>query len=369
MLRQIGLGSSLLLGLAVLLSGCQTSEPPAEVVIRPIRAMKVGNLEALEQRSFPGRAQAAQEVDLSFRIEGPLIARPVRVGNEVETGDLIARIDPRDFEVRLRTAEANLRRAVASKEQAERDYERNLNIQRQDPGAISQAAIERAKEALDLAKADIAALEASVDAAKDALDYTYLRAPFEGTVVATYVENFEFVQPRQRIVRLLDKARIKFVVNIPETMISSVPYAHDIYVEFDTFPGVRIPAEVIEIGTEASETTRTFPVTLIMDQPEGVRILPGMAGRASGKVRQRGDAEQPEIVIPVTATFSPESDGKSYVWVIDESDNTVSRREVTIQAARSSGMVVNQGLEPGEMIATAGVHFLTEGQQIRPMIP
>jgi RND family efflux transporter MFP subunit len=331
--------------------------------------MTVGNLEALEQRSFPGRAQAAQEVDLSFRIEGPLIARPVRVGTEVKTGDLIARIDPRDFEVRLRTAEGNLQRALASKERAQRDYERNLNIQRQDPGAISQAAIDRAREALDLAKADIAALEASVDAAKDALSYTYLQAPFDGTVVATYVENFEFVQPRQRIVRLLDKTRIKFVVNIPETVISSVPYAHSIYVEFDTFPGVRISADVIEIGTEASQTTRTFPVTLIMDQPEGIQILPGMAGRASGKVRQPGDAEKPDIVIPVTAVFSPESDGKSYVWVIDESGNTVSRREVEIQSVMRSGMVVKQGLERGEMIATAGVHFLTEGQQIRPMIP
>lgn len=368
MLRQIGLGFSLLLGLAILLPACQTSEPPAEAVVRPIRAMQVGNLQALEQRSFPGRARAAQEVDLSFRIEGPLIARSVNVGTEVNTGDLIARIDPRDFEVRLRTAEANLQRAVASKEQAQRDYQRNLSIQRQDPGAISQAAIERAKEAVDLAKADSAALEASVDAAKDALSYTYLRAPFEGTVVATYVENFEFVQPRQRIARLLDKARIKFVVNIPETLISSVPYAHNIYVEFDTFPGVRISANVIEIGTEASETTRTFPVTLIMDQPEGVRILPGMAGRASAKVRLLSDAERPDIVIPVTAVFSPESDGKSYVWVVDEA-NTVSRREVEVQAVMSSGIVVKHGLEPGEMIATAGVHFLTEGQQVRPLIP
>ena len=331
--------------------------------------MKVGNLEALQQRSFPGLARAAQELDLSFRIEGSLIARPVNVGTQVKTSDLIARIDPRDFEVQLRTAEANLQRASASKTQAERDYERSLSIQRQDPGAISQAAIERAKEALDLAKADFAALEGSVDAAKDALSYTYLQAPFDGTVVATYVENFEFVQPRQRIVRLLDKTRVRFVVNIPETMISTVPYVHDIYVEFDTFPGVKISADVIEIGTEASETTRTFPVTLIMEQPAGVRILPGMAGRAAVKVRQPSDTERPDIVIPVTAAFSPEGDGKSYVWVIDESANTVSQREVEIQAVMSSGMVVKHGIEPGEMIATAGVHFLTDGQQVRPMIP
>ena len=366
-MHQKALRFSLVLVLTILFSGCDRSEPPEEPVVRTIRAMRVGDLEAFAARSFPGRARAAQEVDLSFRVTGPLITRPVNVGDHVEEGALIASIDPRDFEVRVREAQGNLQRALANEQRAKSDYDRNVSARQRDPGAISQAAIDRSKEALELARADIAALEATLDGAKDDLSYTHLQAPFGGTIVNTFVENFQFVQARQPIVRLLDKTRIEFVVNLPETMISAVPYVQDLEVEFDAFRGVKVPAEVSEVGTEASETTRTFPVTLIMDQPAEFSILPGMAGRASGEVRQLGGVEQqPDIVIPVTSVFSPEVDGKSYVWVIDESANTVSRRKVEIQALANSGLVVGQGIEPGEIIATAGVHFLTEGQQVRP---
>jgi RND family efflux transporter MFP subunit len=355
------------LPIILLLIACSKEDLPEKQTARPIRTMTVGDVSVLRQRGFPGRASATQEVDLAFRVTGPLITRPVNVGDEVKQSAILARIDPRDFEVRLRNAEGNLQRALANSERAQSDYERNLNIQRQDPGAISQAAIDQSKEALDLAKADIAALEASVDAAKDELSYTYLQAPFDGTIVATYVENFEFVQARQRIVRLLDTTRIEFVINIPETMISLTPYVHDIQVVFDAFPGVNIPAEIKEIGTEASEATRTFPVTLIMDQPENVKILPGMAGRASGEVRQPSEAERPDIVIPVTAVFSPKAGSDSYVWVIDESTNTVSRRAIRVGNLTSTGLVIEEGIAYGETIATAGVHFLDEGQQVRPM--
>lgn len=356
------------LALATAFTGCGGDEPPEADLVRPIRVMEVGNLEAMGERSFPGRAQAAQEVDLSFRVSGPLIARAVNVGDEVQEGDLIARMDPRDFEVRVREAEGTLQRALANEQRARADFERNLSIQREDPGAISQAAIDRSKEALDLARADIAALEAALDGAKDDLNYTKLQAPFAGTIVSTFVQNFEFVQARQPIVRLLNKERIEFVVNIPETLISLVEHVEGIEVEFDAFRGVRIPAEISEVGTEASETTRTFPVTVIMDQPEGVRILPGMAGRGTAQVRQPDAADQVDIIIPVTSVISREIEGSSYVWVVDESTNTVSRREVEIEALISSGLVVKTGLQVGETIATAGVHFLTEGQQVRPAI-
>ncbi len=354
--------------LPLLLTGCQREEPPELDLVRPIRAMKVGDLQALGERTFPGRARAAQEVDLSFRITGPLIARPVSVGDAVKEGELVARMDPRDFKVRLRESEGNLQRARANEQRAQADYDRNLNIQRKDRGAISQAAIDRSQEALELAKADIAALEATVDGARDDLSDTSLLAPFEGTIVRTFVENFQFVQARQPIVRLLDKRRIEFVVNIPETLMSLIKYVETVEVEFDAFRGVKIPAEISEIGTEASETTRTFPVTLIMDQPEDAAILPGMAGRAIGQVRAPDGAQQLDIVIPVTAVFSPEMEDKSYVWVIDEAANTVSRREVQIENLTASGLAVREGIEPGEIIATAGVHFLTEGQQVRPTI-
>ena len=109
-------------------------------------------------------------------------------------------------------------------------------------------------------------------------------------------------------------------------------------------------------------------MTLLMEQPEDITVLPGMAGRAAGTLVAPDNAAETELVIPVTSVFSPEIEGPSYVWVIDEASNTVARREVEISMLASSGLVVGSGLERGEMITTAGVHFLVEGQEVQPEI-
>jgi RND family efflux transporter MFP subunit len=351
---------------ALLLSACAEQQAPEAEAIRPVRAMTVGDIAELERRNFPGRAKATQEVDLSFRVAGPLIALPVKVGDKLKKGDLAARIDPRDFEVQQRKAEGELERSVAYRERAKSEYERLLGIQKKGTGLVSEVKVERAKEDYQIAKADIAAYRASMDAAKDAVSYTHLKAPFDGAIVATYVENFEYVQARQSIVRLLDSTRVEFKFNVPETMISLIPQVADIRVRFDAFPDLEIPAEIKEIGSEASATTRTYPVTLIMDQPEGAEILPGMAGKVMGKARSQTGEDGVAILIPMSSVFSPESGDQSFVWVIDAGSNTVSRRAVKLGALGAAGVAVQEGLQAGELIAIAGVHFLIEGQQVRP---
>ena len=352
-----------LLLVAMSLTGCGDDPITEKGVVRPVRAVKVGDATQLTDRSFPGQAKATQEVELSFRVAGPLITRPVNVGDVVEAGDIVARIDPRDFEVNLRSVEAQLTEAKAALKRAQADFERSRSIMEQDPGAISQTAVDRAEEARDRALAGVDALEASVASAEDALGYTYLKAPFDGAVVATYIENFEDVRAKQAVVRILDKSKIEMIVSIPENLISYTPGVRDIKVTFDAFPDKPLPATVKEIGTEASQTTRTYPVTLIMDQREDVTILPGMAGKASGRPPDAYFGEG-ALVVPVSAVFSPEDDDKSYVWVIDEGSKTVSRREVTASELTDRGIKVAAGLEPGEWIATAGVHYLEEGQAV-----
>jgi RND family efflux transporter MFP subunit len=362
------LSKPLWLALLVLaLSACESEVTKSKDMVRPVRAARVGDLEELKGRIFPGRANAAQEVELSFRVTGPLIALPIDIGDRVKQGDLLARIDPRDFEVQLRNTEGQLQRAKANLQRADSEYARLLGIQKKNPELVSEVHVERAHAEFELGKADTAALEATVDAAQDALNYTYLKAPYDGTIVANYVENFEYIQARQPVLRLLDNARIEFLFSVPETMISMVQYVDNIRVRFDAFPDLEIPAEILEIGNEASQTTRTYPITLIMDQPEGAEILPGMAGRAMGDARTPDDGEQLEMVVPNIAIFSPTSGEKNYVWVIDPDDETVSRREVALGNLVSTGVIIQSGLEPGELIATAGVNFLEDGQKVRPI--
>ena len=354
----------ILIGL-MLLTACAEPPPPTKPNIRPVKAIQIADRQEFAGRAFPGMAKATREVELSFRVSGPLIALPIQIGQTVNAGDVLAQIDPRDYQVNLRNVGGQIDESKAALVRAENDLKRQENIFKQHPGATSEQAIDQTREQRDSAKANMTSLRASLAAASDQLSYTKLKAPFSGTVVATYVENFEYVRAKQAIARLIDDSRIEMVINIPENLISMVPDVRNIRVTFDTFPDHEITAEIKEIGTEASDITRTYPVTLIMDQPAGVKILPGMSGRASGDPPEQMLALHGAMTVPVSATFA--LGDETYVWVIDLATNIVSKREVTTGMLTNTGIGIVDGLSPGEWVATAGVHFLAEGQEVRLM--
>ncbi|MEE9160422.1 MAG: efflux RND transporter periplasmic adaptor subunit [Gammaproteobacteria bacterium] len=335
-------------------------------VVRPVMAMKITDEVQFRQRQFPGTAKATQEIDLSFRVSGPLITLPVDIGDDVSTGDVSARIDPRDYEVKLRSAQGELNEAFAVVKRAEADYKRIKSIFETDPGAVSQVAVDNALQVRDSSRAKVDALTASVATAKDKLSYTHLKAPFDGIVVNKYVENFQDVRAKQAVIRIIDDSHIEMIISVPESLISLVPRARNIEVIFDPFPDRKIPAEIKEIGKEASKTTRTYPVTLIMEQPDDINILPGMAGKATGEGPP--DADEDLLMgkpVPVNAIFSPDDIEKTYVWIIDEKSKLVRKHEVTTGVLTDYGIMVTDGLDTGDWIAIAGVHNLREGMEVR----
>ncbi|EFK10709.1 efflux transporter, RND family, MFP subunit [delta proteobacterium NaphS2] len=344
--------------------GCgdeQTIEKP-EVPL--VKAIQVADASDFVEKSFPGKASAAQEANLSFRVSGPLIRFPVKVGDEVRKGDLLARIDPRDFEVQLNNAEGQLTRAMAALKLAEMEYARVQRTWQQDRGAVSESMLDQHRENYHQIKAGMQSLEASVTAAKDALNYTMLRAPFTGIVVKTFVENYEDVHAKVPVVRLIDIANIEFTVDIPEDYISRIPQVEKVLIQFDIYPHRDFSARIKEIGKEASETTRTYPVTLVMAQPDDIKIYPGMAGRARfacGAVSKEFD---PAIEIPLSAIFKG-SEQSDFVWVINPESRTIKRRQVTLGDLTRNGVTIPKGLASGEWIVTAGVNSLSEGQSVR----
>ena len=350
---------------AMIFFGCQ-EEVALKEIIRPVKAMKVADQATFTDTRFPGIAEATRQVDLSFRVGGPMITRPVNVGDEVKKGQLVARIDPRDYQVNLRTVQGQLVKAKSVLQRAQADLDRVVRIQKQDPGAVSQTLVDKNRQNRDSAKAEINSLVAAVDQAKDQLSYSYLKAPFSGIITKTYAEAFEDVKPKQPILRILDPSKIEMWINIPENMISLLPYVSNIQVHFDAL-GIDVSAEVKEVGTEASQTTRTFPVNLIMDQPKDAKILPGMAGSAFGDVNLPDTPEESEYIIPVSAVFTG-TDNKSYVWIIDESSMTVKRHEITPGKLTGRGLNV-KGLQTGQWIATAGANTLREGQKVTILQP
>jgi RND family efflux transporter MFP subunit len=328
----------------VIFSGCSKKEEP-KPLIRPVRSMRISETTDLAGRVFPGRAEAVLAVDIAFEVSGQLIERPIQVGDNVKTGQVLAKLDPRDYANDVDSAKARLTQATAYFQRIEKAAK---------SGAVSQQDLTDAQAQLDMASADLRIKE-------KALADSQIVASFDGTISAIYVENHENVRAKQNILRMMDISTLELRVDVPEKLIVLVDSVKDIEVTFDAFPNQPVPATIKEIGREASATTRTFPVTLAIDQPSDFTILPGMTGQATGKGRA-SSVEAGVAQIPGEAAF--EEAGKTFVWIVDESSMTVLRAEITPKEVNRLGMLV-QGLNVGQQIVTAGVHNLSEGQPVR----
>ncbi len=329
--------------------GC--AEEPAPEPIRPVISQVVEGPQSLGARWWPGRAKATLEVDLGFEVAGQLQERSVNVGDEVKAGQVMARLDPRDFENLLARSKAEEERARAFFERVE-DAAKTGAVSRQD---------------LDDARAGMNQAQATVRIRQKSVDDCRIVAPFDGVVSATFVDNFQNVQVKQPVIRFLDVSKLEMIINIPENLINYSRYVEDVRLRFDALPGVEIPAQIKEIGREATQATRTFPVTLIFDATgEGAKVKPGMAGEGTGRVELPTELRDQGIEVPASALFTPDSAAsqETYVWLVDEASSTVQLRKVEPGQITLSGGTLVKGLEPGDRVVTAGVHQLREGQQV-----
>ena len=261
--------------------------------MRPLKTMVIESAVSLRIKVYPGRVQASQRVDLAFRVSGPLVELPVTAGQQVEADSIIARIDPRDFQIRLndvssRIDEANanlgamrrgrpedieklraeVRKANASLALATTEYDRTKGafdreaasefelLQRLETRERRQAEQQQAEENLrigengarpediEAAEAAIRGLEAQRADAQASFDDARLTAPFAGVVARRYVENFEFIEVRQPIVSLQDVSSIEVVVNVPEKLFAGARKGAKARVGFKALPEMDIEGEV-----------------------------------------------------------------------------------------------------------------------------
>lgn len=328
-----------------LLAACAQQEPDPRP-IRNLRTMVVGDISDIRNAQLPGRARSADEVDLSFDVSGTVIERPVSIGSKVEKGDLIARLDPRDFQAQVRSAEADARNAQSN-------FARGSELLKDK--FISEAEYDRLKARVDIT-------QATLDVARKALSDSEIYAPFSGVIVNLSVENFQSVLAKSPIARLLGMDTVEMVINVSESQIANLHHIEKLEVEFDALPGLRLPATITEVGREASLTTRTFPVTLSMAQPDDQKVMAGMAGTAFASTGVSAE-ETSGYIIPAGAVFGEAVGNLSKVWVVG-ADSTVTSRAIVVGRVTAGGVEVTEGLNAGDRIATAGLHTLAEGQQV-----
>ena len=306
-------------------------------------------------RHYPGKVVATEGSELAFRVSGQLERFPVRAGEQVKKGQLLAALDPSDFRNQLADRQAQY-------DLAESQYQRGISLR--DRGVISEAQF-------DEIEAKRRQAQAALSLARDNVNYTRLKAPYGGTVARTEVENYQFVQAKQPILYLQGDKNIDIEFAVSERFLANLKKDGEDYqpeLRFEGAPDKVFKASYKEHEASADDRTQTYIITLTMPNPEGILVLPGMSVDVAIDLSQimRKTTAWPQV--PVEAVFNPDGKDSAHVWRFNPEDGTVSAVPVTLGQVIGKGVEITAGLETGDKVVGAGVHHLKEGQEVRELV-
>ncbi len=364
LMRRIGSQSAasmlLLLSATVVITACgpkEVAEMPE--VTRPVKMMTVGVNAGGETLEVPGSVFAAQSADLAFEVAGRMQERIVAEGQNVQTGDVVAKLDARDYV-------AQRDRAKAQRDTAKSDYDRYAKAF--EGNAVTEQDVSRAKGRLDVTQADL-------DVAKKALDDTQLRAPFAGRIVARLVEDFANVQAKEPVLSLQDESSLELRVDVAERdwvrgdsgkPRDEVTRRINPRVQIASLPGREFPAYIKEMSASADPVTRTYKVTLGFEPPEDASVSPGMTGSVVVDRNMRNSAEEGVLSVPANAIVADDV-GNAFVWIIDGSSMRVRKQDVVVGELSGGNARITNGLSVGDQIVISGVNSLTENMLVRDL--
>lgn len=337
------------------LAACQRETETSVPEARPVRAITVERREAGTPLTFTGRIEAEDEVALAFRISGRLLENSGKLGDQVQPGQIVARLESQNELNALRQAQAGLAAAQGQLTQARNHFERQETLLGQ--GWTTRANFDQAKQAQQTAQSQVDAAEAQLKIAHDLVGFTELKADAPGVLTATGPSAGEVVQAGQSIFRIARKDGRDAIFDIPSQVIRTAPSDPQISVSLTDDPTVTARGRIREVAPQANPATRTFEVKVgLTDPPAAMRLGATVTGRLE-------TVAVPIIEIPATALTRINQ--QPAVWIVDPANNTVSMRNVDVLRFDQAQVAVSQGLDTGEVVVTAGVQALHPGQKIR----
>ena len=344
--------------LSLFVSACGPDEVVETVeIVRPVKLMTVSGTRADATLEIPGSVHAAQSAELGFEVAGQMSERLINEGQVVTAGQVLARLDARDYEVRRD-------RARASRDTAKADYDRYAKAYA--ASAVTEQEVSRAKGQFDISQADL-------DVAQKALDDTQLRAPFSGRIAKRLVDDFANVNAKQPVMILQDESSFELRVDVSErdwaqgdTSLSKDEVTKRIN------PRVRIaslgqrlfPAYLKELSASADLVTRTYGATFGFASPADANVSPGMTGSVIVDRYRRNVTGAAGLAVP-SNVISADADGNPFVWIVDTTTMRVSKRAVELGELSGDNASIVSGLSGGERIVASGINSVTDNMLVR----
>ena len=346
--------------------GCGKEEKPPEV-IRSIRWIKVAETSTKQVRMISGTTKPVDQTALSFAVGGTVEEVKVKLGDQVRKGQVLAELDQQPFVLGVRDAEAELSKAHANVVERRANYERYVALY--ESNNASKAELDEARASFDSAKSQVKAAEAQLGLARRDLRKTQLKAPFKGTISVKEIEPYVEVPPGKAVFGL-DGEESGFEVSaaVPESLVINLNLGDEADVIFSGLNYRKVPGVITELGSR-SRTASTYPVTVQL-QEQFPELRSGMSVEVAFEFIPESETGEPIVTglaAPLAALVVGE-EKKYFVFIYDEKSSTVKKTQVKTLALRENDVILEPGtLKAGDIIATAGVQFLTDGQKVNLM--
>ncbi|MEN9437443.1 MAG: hypothetical protein RIR09_2098 [Pseudomonadota bacterium] len=354
MLSKSIVGVAALVAATLVLSACSKSVPTAE----PIRAVKIVTVGVQSMQTgseFAGEVRARVESRLGFRVGGKIVLRQAQLGQHVKAGEVLAQLDPQDYQLSAQAAKAQVAVATTNRDLAAADFKRFKELR--DKNFISGAELERREAGLKAAQAQLDQAQAQFSGQGNQEGYTKLVANVSGVVTGVDAEVGQVVAAGSPVVRVAQDGPRDVVFSVPEDKVANIKVGSAVDVRVwasnATSKGV-----VREVAASADPVTRTFGVKVAMDAADKLALgtTVSVAPRAFDRSGQQ------VIKLPTSALVK---DGNSAsVWVLDSTSMTVNLQPIQVATVDGNDVVIAGGLQPGMRIVSAGVHVLAPGQKV-----
>jgi RND family efflux transporter MFP subunit len=336
------------------LAGCQqqTSRPENSPIVVQVETARLTDYAPTVR--LTGEVRAQVESDLSFRVGGRITERLVNVGDHVKADQVLARLDPQQQQATVTAAEAAVRSAGAVLREATSTYERQKALLAQ--GYTTKREHDQAQEAFRTAQAALDTARAQFDTARDQLSDTVLRAGASGVVTARKAETGQVVQAAQTVFSIAQDGPRDAVFNVYESIFTRELANPAIALTLVSDPAVMATGTVREISPTVDRATGTVRAKVAIEHPPAAMTL-GAAVVGEGQFQPR------KLVVVPWGTLSS-ANGQPAVWTVDSRTKTVSLRPIIVEGYETGKVAVREGLQPGEIVVTAGAQFLRPNQVV-----
>ena len=328
---------------AVLLCGCSGRQAETGRV-KCVNVVTVRDANELPPRSYTGRTRAVEEVNVAFRVAGPILRVLVDEGDYVREGQVMAELDPRDYQLQLNATQAEYEQVKADAGRVTALYEgQNTTAQNYDK-----------------ARYGLEQITQKLNNHRNQLADTKLRAPMAGYIRTKVHEAGETIGAGMPVFVMSSAGDVEVEINLPAQEFAEMDSYEGFYCTFNITGAKRYPLRVVRTSLEAN-ANQLYTVRLkISGDYDHRRITPGLTTMVYAQTKEEPSGN---IIVPASAVVG-ENDG-TYVFVYEEPGKTVSRRKVTVAMINADGtMMVTDGLKVGEKIVSTGAHHVSDGQQV-----